>query len=148
LTIHFRPAIDDDFHLAFKIKKQAMGQHIKAKWGWDEAFQLEFHRIRWNEKPWFIILFDEEEVGTISLHPLDGNKVRVGEFYLCDGMRDKGLGSAVLKQVLSESDRKGQIVVLEVLKWNPAKLFYERHGFNVTSENDIHLFMQRKSKLS
>ena len=144
MNIEFRPVLPEDFDFAFTVKKQAMGEHIRARWEWDEEFQLNLHRTRWTEKPWFVIDIDGTDVGTISLHELDSNTLRLGEFYLRDISRNNGLGTAVLSRVLEASDVKGQTVVLEALKWNPVRSLYERHGFSITPENEIHYFMERK----
>ena len=141
MVIKLRPVVSEDFDFAFNVKKQAMGEHVVTKWEWDEAFQLNLHRTRWGEKPWCIIDIDGTDVGTISLHDVDENTLRIGEFYLLNGFRNKGLGTAVLSHVLEASDMKGQSVLLEALKWNPVRSLYERHGFKVTSENEIHYFM-------
>lgn len=144
MDIRIRPVVSEEFDFAFKVKKQAMGEHILAKWEWDEEFQLNLHRTRWSEKPWFVIEIDGTDVGTVSLHDLDENTLRMGEFYLLDDFRNNRLGTAVLGHILETSDIKGQTVVLEALKWNPVRSLYERHGFTVTSENEIHYFMERK----
>ncbi|MFK8079070.1 MAG: GNAT family N-acetyltransferase [Granulosicoccus sp.] len=145
MNIKFRPVVSEEFYFAFEVKKQAMGEHILAKWEWDEEFQLNLHRKRWHEKPWYVIDIDGTDVGTISLHDLDKNTLRLGEFYLLDEFRNSGLGTAFLNSVIEASDTKGKTVILEALKWNPVRTLYERHGFSVTSENEIHYFMERKS---
>ena len=104
MDIKFRPVHSEDFDFAFEVKKQAMGEHILAKWEWNEEFQLNLHRTRWNEKPWFVIDIDGIDVGTISLHELDSNTLRLGEFYLLDTFRNNGLGTAVLGHILEASD--------------------------------------------
>ena len=135
---------DFDFDFAFAVKKQAMGAHIIAKWGWDEEFQLELHKTRWEEKPWYVINSNGQDVGTVSLHEIEGDILRFGEFYILDRCRNRGLGTLVLSTLLEESDKKKQTVILEFLKWNPVGSLYSRHGFNVISENEIHFFMERR----
>jgi hypothetical protein len=51
--------MDRDFEFAFQAKKDAMGPHISARWGWDEEYQLSVHKQRWSEKPWFIVTLGE-----------------------------------------------------------------------------------------
>ena len=128
---------------AFEAKKQAMRVTIESKWGWDEAFQLALHEQRWGEKPWFIIEDDGQGIGTVSLHQIDDKTLRFGEFYLLDSYRNKGIGTGVLEGVLKDCDAKGLRVVLEYLRWNPVGSLYKRYGFIVTSESDIHYFMER-----
>jgi hypothetical protein len=51
-----RRAIDADFAFAFEAKKDAMGEHISARWGWDEWYQLNLHQERWGEKLWYFVM--------------------------------------------------------------------------------------------
>ncbi|TXR53974.1 GNAT family N-acetyltransferase [Reinekea thalattae] len=145
MNIELVPALEIDIDFAFEVKRQAMGEHIKSKWGWDEAFQRSVHEQRYIEKPWFIVYYNGEPIGTVSVHHLE-NYVRFGEFYLMTKYRNKGIGSYILKNFLSECDKNTRVVVLEYLKWNPVGALYKRNGFEVTSESDIHYFMERKPK--
>jgi ribosomal protein S18 acetylase RimI-like enzyme len=121
-----------------------MGPHIKAKWGWDEVFQLKTHRIRWSEKPWQIILLNGEPIGTVSIHWQETH-LQFGEFYLLSAYRGRGVGSSVLDDVLVEADKRSVESRLEYLKWNPVASLYKRHGFRVVKENDIHFFAVRSA---
>jgi GNAT superfamily N-acetyltransferase len=143
--MHFtlRPASPDEVDLAFAIKRDAMGPHIIAKWGWDEAFQREHHRRQWVEKPWLFICIGNARVGTVSIH-WKPDHLRFGEFYIVGNHRGQGLGSLVLASALRQADARRLETRLEILKWNPVRSLYERHGFRVVGENDIHYFAVRQ----
>jgi GNAT superfamily N-acetyltransferase len=140
-----RPTTDTDFAFAFEVKKDAMGPHISSRWGWDEKYQLDVHKRRWSEKPWFIVMLGEELIGTVSIHE-QPDFIRFGEFYLLNSFRRKGLGSVILSEFLKGCDRSQRAVQLEYLKWNPVESLYKRHGFEVVSENEIHYFMVREPR--
>lgn len=140
-----RPAADSDFEFAFRAKKDALGPHVVARWGWDEEYQLAVHKQRWNEKPWYIVMLGERPIGTVSIQEQSGC-ARFGEFYLLGEFRSKGLGTAILTEFLAVCDRAKRSVELEYLKWNPVGLLYRRHGFEVVSENETHYFMVRKPR--
>jgi GNAT superfamily N-acetyltransferase len=140
-----RPATDTDFAFAFEVKKDAMGQHISSQWGWDDRYQLDVHKQRWSEKPWFVVMLGAEAIGTVSIYDqLDF--IRFGKFYILNSFRRKGLGSMILSEFLKGCDRSNRSVKLEYLKWNPVGSLYKRHGFEVGSENKIHYFMLRKPR--
>ena len=145
MNISLRKSKSTDFDFALQAKKQAMGPHIEAKWGWNEEYQLEIHRQRWAEKCWFIINLDGNPVGTLSLDKIGTSILRLGEFYLLDEYRNRGIGTYVLEGILAESDEKGENVILEYLKWNPVGSLYKRYGFTKTAESDIHYFMERRA---
>jgi GNAT superfamily N-acetyltransferase len=138
-----RPAEDQDFDLAYAFKIDAMKEHITAKWAWDEDFQLTHHRRRWNEKPWQMILFHGEPVGTVSVDWLSTH-LQFGEFYIASAYRGRGLGTFILNHVLSRADENNVEARLEYLKWNPVSSLYLRHGFRVVGENEVHYFAVRQ----
>ena len=51
MNIELVPASESDIDFAFEAKRQAMGEHIEVKWGWDESFQRSLHEQRYSEKP-------------------------------------------------------------------------------------------------
>src|SRR6185369_628850 len=139
-----RPVREDDFEFAFEAKRDAMGPHITAKWGWNEELQLKMHQIRWSEKPWQIILLGDVAIGTVSAN-WQRTHLQFGEFYVLSAYRGKGLGSSILKDTLAEADRRDIEVRLEYLKWNPVASLYQRHGVRVVRESDIHIYAVRSA---
>ncbi len=132
-----------DVQFAFEAKKRAIGPHIKKRWTWDEAFQLDFHRMRYAEKPFFQILQKGVTIGVVSvLHRPD--HIRFGEFYIFPEHQQKGLGTSILLHVLRMADEAMLPVRLEYLKWNPVGSLYLRNGFRVTHETETHYHLERK----
>lgn len=142
MKFELRDATPWDFEFAFEVKRDAMGPHISARWGWDEAFQLQLHRKRWNEKPWQVVLVGSARVGTVSVH-MQPTHVQFGEFYVLGPYRRQGLGTQVLRQALELADRNQLETRLECLKWNPVASLYTRNGFRIVDEDEIHYFMVR-----
>jgi GNAT superfamily N-acetyltransferase len=136
---------DAEFEVAFALKRDALGPQIVAKWGWDEPYQRELHSQRWNAKRFFRIVRDGATIGTIAIDEAPDH-IRVGEFYVAPRLQNQGIGSEVLRPILRGAERKNLPVRLECLKWNPALSFYKRHGFVVTSESEIHFFLERAPK--
>ena len=141
----WRATADDDFEFAFQAKKDAMGPHIAARWGWDEVYQRSVHQQRWSEKPWFIVMLGAAPIGTLSIHE-QPEFIRFGEFYLLSEFRRHGLGTSILAEFLERCDSRKRAVRLEYLKWNPVGSLYQRHGFEIVSENAIHYFMAREPR--
>lgn len=137
-----RPAKSSDLEFSFTAKHQALGPHIAKRWGWDDAFQREFHRKRWVGRPWSIIMLGERPIGTVSVEETESH-IRFGEFYLLPAHQGQGIGTKVLQSVLKHADAQALPVKLEYLKWNPVGSLYKRHGFVVVDENEIHYFLVR-----
>jgi GNAT superfamily N-acetyltransferase len=127
---------------AFEVKRAAMGPHIMARWGWDEAFQRNFHEPRFRDTPFSRIMYNGQAVGTIALTALVDH-LRLDEFYLLPAYQGQGLGTRILNHCLAIADTCGMPLRLRYLKWNPVGSLYRRHGFMVIDETEIHFIMER-----
>ncbi|MBN8940576.1 MAG: GNAT family N-acetyltransferase [Rhizobiales bacterium] len=136
------PGTEAALRFAFEVKRAAMGPHIIARWGWDEAFQLAVHTRHFAAKPFFAVKRHDAPIGTVSMMPGDDH-IRFGEFYLLPEHHGHGLGTRILRHCLDLADIRALPVRLEYLKWNPVGRLYRRHGFAVTGETDIHMLMER-----
>ncbi|MFF2656528.1 GNAT family N-acetyltransferase [Kitasatospora sp. NPDC058032] len=74
----------------------------------------------------------------------DGPGARLLEhFYLAAAHQGRGLGTAVLRHVLTEADAARAAVRLVVLQGSAARRLYERHGFTVEGQDPVDVFMVR-----
>jgi len=140
------PATQQDFAFAFEAKRLALGPHIRKRWAWDEAYQLGTHTTRWQQRPWSIIELDGRAIGTVSIAE-HADHFRFGEFYLLPPFQGQGIGTQLLQELIARSESAGLPIRLEYLKWNPVGSLYLRHGFKVTSENEIHYFLERRPRV-
>ncbi len=69
-------------------------------------------------------------------------------FYLAQELHGRGLGSAVLRELLDLADAEGVTVRLNVLQGSAAQRLYERHGFTVETEDPVDVFMVRQPPAS
>ncbi|EFE76893.1 GNAT family N-acetyltransferase [Streptomyces filamentosus] len=65
-------------------------------------------------------------------------------FYLSPALQGRGIGSAVLREVLDRADAERLPVRLDVLRGSPARRLYERHGFTLEREDAVDVFLVRK----
>ncbi len=140
--IRFDSMGPEDEAAAFAVKKAALGPHITARWGWDDALQAQCHRERFRRRPVAAIVRDGETLGTVCLHAI-GDRLSLDEFYLLPRWQGQGLGTRILAHCLALADGDGRPVRLQHLAWNPVGSLYRRHGFVETGRNDIHVFMER-----
>jgi len=142
MPLELRTADDAEFEFAFRAKRDAIGPHVSVRWGWDEPWQREHHRRKWQSKPWQIIWLDGERIGTVSID-LQPSHLQFGEFYILGPWRNRGLGTEVLCRALSVANDRGLETHVEYLKWNPVASLYRRHGFAIHAENETHYFLKR-----
>jgi ribosomal protein S18 acetylase RimI-like enzyme len=132
----------EEFEAAYAFKKDALGPHVVAHWGWDDREQRAIHGEKWRAKSFFRIVHAGETVGTIAIDE-HADHVRIGEFYIAPRFQRRGIGTQVLEPILRDADARRLPIRLECLKWNPAHSLYRRHGFRVIRETDVHYFMER-----
>jgi GNAT superfamily N-acetyltransferase len=107
------------------------------------------HRVRQRLRDGFspeytsIIMSAGTFAGSFTLRP-SGSGHWLEHFYLTPALQGRGLGSAVLRTVLSGTDTSGDPVRLNVLRGSPARRLYERHGFTVETQDAIDVFMLRR----
>ncbi|CAH0140284.1 hypothetical protein SRABI98_00525 [Microbacterium sp. Bi98] len=89
-----------------------------------------------------VIVVAGRDVGLIAVRP-ESDAVWIEHFYLDPAQQGRGLGSAVLADALETrhagDDRPFR---LNVLQGSPARRLYERHGFELESEDAVDVFMK------
>jgi len=89
-----------------------------------------------------IIEVDRELAGCVTVRPAQEGQW-LEHFYLAPQHQGRGLGSAVLREVLARIDAQGVSLRLNVLQGSAAQRLYERHGFVVEAEDPIDVYMVR-----
>ena len=128
---------------SYQVKKAAEGECITSMFGWDEDVQRSFHSKAWNQQRPAIITYQGTLIGTVAT--IEGeNCIEVGQFFILPDYQNKGIGTHLLKKILSKADQLGKNVTLKFLKNNPVKSLYVRNGFQVVDTNEILYYMERK----
>lgn len=140
--IRLRPASEQDRRFAYEVKRAALGPHVARVWGWDEEVQQDFHSRDWAVRRPEIVVLDGVDVGTVQFVRGEAD-YHLGEFYLLPDRQRRGIGSHLLRRLLAAADAERLPVRLEVIKVNPARRLYERHGFTICGETETHFHMVR-----
>jgi len=124
-----RPVTAADNEFCFQLHKAAMGDYVRAIWGWNEHAQREYHRQGFLPNQWQIITADGEDIGALSVqyHP---SEIYLGRIEVLPQHQSHGVGSQILRDLLDQAAARGQSVVLDVLTVNHrAQALYQRLGF-------------------
>jgi GNAT superfamily N-acetyltransferase len=126
-TLH--PATDDDFEQVLAWRREAYRGYVD-RWfgGWDEPHERAHLRMRWHERDVAILRVDGSDAGVLDTAIADG-ELLLGNLIVAPAARGRGLGTAVLRSVLSDAARRGLPVHLQVFQDNPARRLYSRLGF-------------------
>ncbi|TSD56426.1 GNAT family N-acetyltransferase [Variovorax sp. KBS0712] len=131
-----------DSPFCYDVLVQSMKTYALQTWGvWPEeearlaqATDCAAGRMR-------IIQLDGVDAGTLRVDVLP-NHHQLEQLYLLPQFRGKGLGSAVLVDLLACASIKGFPMRLRVLRVNPAQHFYVRHGFRIVLSEPERLHME------
>jgi GNAT superfamily N-acetyltransferase len=141
VTIALRPAQSGDYEFARRTYYQTMRWIIERLFGWDQARQDSSFADQFKLEEVRIILVDGREAGWIQTQ-VDEANVTLGQFYVVPELQRRGIGSRILATVIDEARSKEKSVIVPVVKFNPAKRLYDRHGFHVTHEDEYKYYMR------
>lgn len=140
-----RPARGSDGERLFALWKGTLGPYLVETHGrWDEAAQREtfFARLEKTLAEHEILEQDGEAIGCLHVvrRPAE---LRLNRILLSPAFQGAGLGTLILRSLISEADAAGVPIRLRVLRVNPARRLYERLGFAVSGETPTHFEMER-----
>jgi ribosomal protein S18 acetylase RimI-like enzyme len=138
-----RPGTSADLPLLEDIFLRAMAGHITdARGFWDEATERKQFSEQLQLEHTRIIEGDGEPIGFLMVleheHDLELHTICIAPEH-----QSRGIGTAVIRQLLSDAQKQEREVFLSVLKPNTAaRALYERLGFVVTGETRHHFQMR------
>jgi ribosomal protein S18 acetylase RimI-like enzyme len=123
---------------------------IQTNWSGEQKtlfIQQQFHaqhtyyHQQWPNATYDVIEFHGTPIGRIyvDLRPA----VHIMEITLFPEFRGRGLGTALIQQVIALADEKQQPTQLFVESWNPAQRLYARLGFVFTEDHGIYQLLTR-----
>ena len=139
-----RPAEESDYEFVYQLKVVCLKDYVSATWGWDEDFQRSFFADHFEPNDIQIIQFESLDIGQLSVEDRV-NCLFLAGVYLLPAFQGRGIGSAIINDVLSCARTRHLPVCLRVLKVNPARNLYERLGFELIRENETHYNMKYQS---
>ena len=137
-----RPATDADLDLLYSILRAALGPYVEQTWGmWDDAAQRKRFDQVTRAADHDIIELDGLPIGCLCLKT--DTEVHLIRLFILPEFQNHGFGTRILREVTALADEQRLPIRLRVLRVNPARRLYERHGFAVVEENETHYTMVR-----
>lgn len=143
IQFSFRRASWNDAELLYDLNKASLHDYVVQTWGcWDEAFQHGHFHEHFNPDVIEVITGGgDEAIGFLSV-AWEPERAYLASIHLKPGWQGKGIGSAIIQNLLDEARKHNLPVELRVLRVNPARRLYERLGFRVIGETDTHYEMR------
>lgn len=138
--ITLTPADEDQYSFAIELYLLTMRPYSEALIPWDEDKQRESFNAQWKVSDVEVLHHFGERVGWLQIEEAP-SQLWLQHFYIVPERQKRGIGGVVLEQVIARA--RGRAIVLGVLKNNPARRLYERHGFRVDQEEGMKLVMSR-----
>lgn len=137
-----RPATPADLEFLYGLLRQTLGPYVEQTWGpWDDEDQRArfFSATRLGTQR--VVELDGRPTGCVDVDRLP-DAFTLNRVLLLPEHQNRGLGSQLVGQVLSDAREAGLPVRLRVLRVNPARRLYQRLGFAVTGETETHVEME------
>lgn len=139
ISIHRAQPSDSEF--AYHVLQTTMRDYAEMTWGtWLEADARTRVASDTRTGRSKIVQLASVPVGLLCVDKFDTH-LQVDQLYILPEYQRRGIGAYVLSLVLADAGASGLPVRLRVLRVNPAKRFYERHGFKVVSQTPERFFM-------
>jgi GNAT superfamily N-acetyltransferase len=139
LRIAFRSATEQDFDFCAQLYFAGMDEIIRQL-GLDIAAQRDSLRQRWDPAQVEIITLDSR--CWLVAVPAIGGRAVFGASFVGGHVQNRGIGTQVMRRLISTANTAGEAITLGVIKINPAQRLYERLGFKTTHEDDRKFYMR------
>lgn len=149
-------ATDEDRRFLFEVYAATRADEL-AFIPWSDAQKSAFLRMQFQAQDrayrdnypnarFLLIIDDDRPVGRLYLDERE-HEILVIDIALLPTARGRGIGSALLKDVLAQAAATHRAVTLHVTPRNPARRLYDRLGFVPTSETEMHIQMEWRANL-
>jgi GNAT superfamily N-acetyltransferase len=152
VTFELRPVEPGDEDFLRRVYASTRADEL-ALVPWDQAQKDAF--LRWQfdaQDQWYtqqyagasrdIVLVAGEAAGRLYVHRTE-NEILIVDISLLAEHRGRGVGTALLREVLAEGEVTGRRVTVHVERFNRALVLYRRLGFTLVEDQGVHLLLER-----
>lgn len=141
-TIVLVRATETDFDELAILRIAAMRESLERVGRYDPERARERLRNSFYPECTHFIVANGERIGFYTFRPI-GNAFSLDHFYILPAFQSQGIGSLVLRQLLSVADVHGLPVHVDALRESAANRFYRRHGFIEIKEDEWDIYYSR-----
>jgi len=139
--IALRASIASDRDFLFELNRTTHHDYVVSTWGaWSEQWQQKYFDENFDPIRIQIIQYDDTDIGQLRLH-ITKEELFLAAFAILPDFQNKGIGTYLITQLITEARLLRLPIRLRVLKVNPARKFYSKLGFKVYDQTDTHYLM-------
>lgn len=152
-SIGFRPIRPDDKEFLFKVYAGTRQDELTVlPWREEDkelflkmqfSAQHQYYQSHYPEAEFSIILLGDQPIGRLYVARWE-KEIRIIDIALLPEHRGAGVGTKIMKDLLTEAARAKKRVRIHVERNNPALRLYERLGFTTIEDRGVYLFMEWK----
>jgi GNAT superfamily N-acetyltransferase len=142
-TFSLRQSNADDATLFYDVINRTMRNFIITTWGaWnEERVRRESHEDSCSSNAQ-VIQIDDTAVGVLVVERCPTH-IQLEQIYLLPEYQRMGIGRVLLERLIAEALQSKIPIRLRVMAVNPAKSFYEQHGFIITEATTEFFSMEK-----
>ena len=110
------------------------------------AAQQQDYQRRFPDSDHRLLLLDGRRAGRVYLARSE-NEIRILDIALVPEHRNKGIGTRIIKDLLTESSQSRKPVRVYVEQFNPALALFERLGFSRAEDIGTHFLLEWRARL-
>ena len=103
--------------------------------------QHQYYQTHYADANFDVIMLDEQPIGRLYVARWE-NEIRLIDIALLPEYRNAGIGSHLLKEVMTEAAEASKPIRMHVEKFNPALQLYKRLGFSTIDDRGVYWFME------
>ena len=147
LGLSYRPITEEDLPFLFQVYASTRLEEL-AVTGWpDEAkrgflaqqfgAQHDHYQRHYPDAEWLVIDWNGDSAGRLYLEEWP-SQIRLIDIAILPEFRGRGIGSAILSDLLEWASAKRKAVSIHVEKNNPARSLYDRLGFRPSEDKGVY----------
>lgn len=137
--VTLRPIREEDMELLFRLYASTRAEEMSMIVDWTDEQKEAFLRMQFQaQHAWYqehyigaqfdLLLVDGAPAGRLYVHRREA-EIRLMDISLLPELRGSGIGTQLLRELMSEAEAAGKSLTIHVEKYNPAMRLYLRLGF-------------------
>ncbi|ASW76096.1 acetyltransferase [Chryseobacterium piperi] len=140
LQLEYRKAQENDVEFLLNLRMKTMTEHYQNS-NLPTTKEYTLKRVLYQFEKAHIIILDCQPIGLLKIDRRT-DEIEVMQLQIDPNLQGKGIGQAILQDIIAEASLTGKSVSLSVLKTNKAQKLYSDLGFTIIGEDEHSYFMK------